>query len=272
MKSLLLLLLFISYSGLFAQNITVRGWVKDSANAPLAGANVSLIEINKDTARTTTDNNGQFIFSKRASRNFTLIIDAFSMTTFKKQYAFETESNIINIRNIVITPKNNALEDVTVTTNKAVYIREDTISYTADSFKVKPNAVVEDLLKKMPGLEVDRDGNLTAQGKSVTRVKVNGKDFFNGDLKAATRELPADIIDRVDIIDDYGDQAAFTGIKDGEPQKVLNLQIKKDKNNGFFGNISAGKGTNSRYAGSLSAIINTKYSCHALTPKGGFVF
>ena len=253
MKSLLLLLHFISYSGLFAQNITVRGWVKDSANAPLAGANVSLIEINKDTARTTTDNNGQFSFSKRASRNFTLIIDAFSMTTFKKQYAFETESNIINIRNIVITPKNNALEDVTVTTNKAVYIREDTISYTADSFKVKPNAVVEDLLKKMPGLEVDRDGNLTAQGKSVTRVKVNGKDFFNGDLKAATRELPADIIDRVDIIDDYGDQAAFTGIKDGEPQKVLNLQIKKDKNNGFFGNISAGKGTNSRYAGSLSA-------------------
>lgn len=250
--SLLLLLLLISGSTLFAQKYTIRGWVKDTASHPVEGATVSFIE-NKDTARTTTDSKGMFSFADRRTTSFLLLIESVSMKTFNKQYAFETQSNLINIRNIVLEPKVNILQDVTVTANKAINIKEDTISYTADSFKVRPNALVEDLLKKLPGLEVDKDGNITAQGKSVTKVRVNGKDFFNGDIKTATRELPADMIERVDIIDDYGDQAAFTGVKDGDAQKIINLQIKKDKNNGFFGNASAGKGTEGRYAGSLSA-------------------
>ena len=250
--TLLLLLLSISFSQLFAQKYTVRGWVKDTASQPLQSATVSFI-VNKDTARTITDNKGMFSFTDRRTATFTLMVETVSMSTFTKQYAFETQSNLINIRNIVLSPKVNVLEGVTVVANKAINIKEDTISYTADSFKVRPNSVVEDLLKKLPGVEVDKDGNVTAQGKSVTKIKVNGKDFFNGDLKTATRELPADIIDRIDVIDDYGDQAAFTGNKDGESQKIINLQIKKDKNNGYFGNASAGKGTEGRYAGSLSA-------------------
>ena len=237
---------------MFAQKYTIRGWVKDTASTAVEGATVSFI-FNKDTARTTTDSKGMFSFADRRTTSFSLLIESVNTSAFTKQYAFETQSNLINIRNIVLNPKVNVLQDVTVTTNKAISIKEDTISYTADSFKVRPNSVVEDLLKRLPGLEVDKDGNITAQGKSVTKVRVNGKDFFNGDVKTATRELPADIIERIDIIDDYGDQAALTGVKDGDAQKIINLQIKKDKNNGYFGNATVGKGTEGRYAGSLSA-------------------
>ena len=95
------------------------------------------------------------------------------------------------------------------------------------SFKVKEGAVVEDLLKKLPGVTVDKDGNVTAQGKAVSRVKVNGKDFFGGDVKTATKELPANIVDKIQVIDDYGDQATVSGIKDGDPDKIINIEIKK---------------------------------------------
>lgn len=254
MRLLFLLLAICFTAPLFAQGgFTVKGSVKDTSNAPVAGATVSLISESKDTVRNVTDNKGEFRFDNRPSAAFTLLVEAVSAKPFKEKFSFEGESRIINIRNIVLTPNSHVLQAVVVSTAKSIIIKEDTISYAADSFAVRPNAVVEDLLKKLPGVEVDKAGNVTAQGKSVTKVKVNGKDFFNGDMKTATKELPADIIDRVDIIDDYGDQATFTGVKDGEAQKVLNLQIKKDKNKGYFGNASVGKGTVGRYIASLSA-------------------
>jgi hypothetical protein len=143
------------------------------------------------------------------------------------------------------------LSEVTVQV-AAIVVKEDTIEYNASSFKVKEGAVVEDLLKKLPGIQVDKDGNVTAQGKAVTRVKVNGKDFFGGDVKTATKELPANIVDKIQIIDDYGDQATVSGIKDGDPDKVMNIQIKKDKNKGFFGRATAGYGTQDRYQASFN--------------------
>ncbi|XHR95997.1 hypothetical protein ACFJIV_04710 [Mucilaginibacter sp. UC70_90] len=101
---------------------------------------------------------------------------------------------------------------------------------------------VEDVIKKLPGMDVDKDGNITAQGKSVTKVRVNGKDFFGGDVKTATKNLPADIVQNIQIIDDYGDQANLTGVKTGEPDKVLNITIKQNKNYGYFGQASIGGG------------------------------
>lgn len=129
--------------------------------------------------------------------------------------------------------------------------------------KVRPNSSVEELLKKLPGLQVDKDGNITAQGKTVTKIKVNGKDFFGGDPETASRELPAEIIDKVQVVDDYGDMAAISGIKDGDPDIVINLQLKKDKNQGIFGKASAGYGTDDRKQFTLSANLfreNTQLS------------
>ena len=105
---------------------------------------------------------------------------------------------------------------------------------------------------KLLGGVVDKDGNVKAQGKSVTRVKVNGKDFFGGDLKTATKELPSNMVDKIQIVDDYGDQATVSGIKDGEPDKVMNIVTKKDMNKGFFGRATVGAGTEDRYQASFN--------------------
>jgi hypothetical protein len=168
-------------------------------------------------------------------------------------------SRLVNIGSIALSASFTTLQEVVITT-PPIQIKEDTVEYKADSFKVKPNAMVEDLLKKLPGVSVDKDGNVMAQGKQVTRVKVNGKDFFQGDVKTATRELNADMIDKVQIVDDYGDQSVMSGIRDGEPEKVMNLQLKKDKNKGAFGRVTAGLGTDERYqvSGNLNYFNNNR--------------
>ena len=130
---------------------------------------------------------------------------------------------------------------------------EDTIQYNAGSYKVREGAPVEDVIKKLPGVTVDKDGNVTAQGELVKRIRVNGKDYFGGDVQTATKNLPADIIDNIQIIDDYGDKANLTGIKDGEPEKIINITIKKGKDKGHFGNAAIGAGTEGRYTGRVSA-------------------
>jgi hypothetical protein len=152
------------------------------------------------------------------------------------------------------------LEEVIVTVDRTVTIKEDTIEFKADSFKLRPDADVEALLKKIPGIQVDANGNITSYGKSISKIRVNGKDFFSGDVKTATKELPANIVDLVQVIDDYGDQAAFTGVKDGDPDKIINLQIKKDKNKGYFGRGQAGFGTDKRYTINGSANLLTMIS------------
>lgn len=108
----------------------------------------------------------------------------------------------------------------------AVTYKADTIEYRASAYKVKQNATTEELLKKMEGIEVDSKGNVTAQGLQVARVKVNGKEYFGKDVTTVTKNLPADVVDKVQVIDDYGDQTAKTGIKDGDPKKVMNIAVR----------------------------------------------
>ena len=124
-----------------------------------------------------------------------------------------------------------------------VTLKEDTVVYNAASaYKVRENAPVEDLIKKLPGVDVDVNGNITTQGKQVTKVRINGKDFMGGDVQSATKNLPADIVENIQMIDDYGDQANLTGVKTGEPDKIMNITIRKDKNYGYSGQATAGDG------------------------------
>jgi hypothetical protein len=118
---------------------------------------------------------------------------------------------------------------------------------------VREGSPVEDLLKKLPGVSVDKDGNVTAHGKQVTKVRVNGKDYFNGDVQTATQNLPADIVENIQVIDDYGDQANLTGIKTGDPDKILNITIQKGKRTGKFGQGTVGVGNDDRYLARISA-------------------
>src|SRR5436305_10186645 len=133
-----------------------------------------------------------------------------------------------------------------------VTLESDTVEYNAGSFKTKPNAVVEDLLKKLPGVQVDKDGKIKANGEEVKKVLVDGKQFFGNDPKTATKNLPADVVDKVQVFDKKSDQSQFTGFDDGNSEKTINLSLKPEKKNGAFGKIAAGAGNNERYQGNFN--------------------
>ena len=238
----------------FTANAQVKGILIDSASKkPIENAVVALVvkSNSTDTSYAFTDDKGQFRFDVVPTSAFSVVIRHMGYWPKAKYVPLSKAEKTIDMGSFVLVQDAKLLSEVVVEA-PAIVVKEDTIEYNASSFKVKEGAVVEDLIKKMPGIQVDKDGNVTAQGKAVTRVKVNGKDFFGGDVKTATKELPANIVDKIQIIDDYGDQATVSGIKDGDPDKVLNIQIKKDKNKGFFGRVTGGYGTDDRYQGSVN--------------------
>ena len=244
-NSLWLLGLMAISNFLNAQDYTFSGVVQSNEGKPLKGATVLFGRMNQDSLRSTTNQEGIFNFSSTHSLGSgNLIISYVGYSTLISHVNTDSlkKSPVV----FKLFPKDGLLENVTIESNK-IQIKEDTVSYVVDSTMYRKNDNVEEVLKKLPGVTVDKDGTVTAQGKQVTKVKVNGKDFFNGDVTTATRQINADMVDRIQIIDDYGDQAAFTGVKDGDPSKTLNIQLKKDKNKGYFGNVSAGAGTEDRY-------------------------
>ncbi len=152
-----------------------------------------------------------------------------------------------------MTDRTKVLSEVTITAEAPpVTLVGDTIQYNARSFKTQPNANVEDLLKRLPGVKVEKDGTVKAQGEKVQKVLVDGKEFFGNDPKIATKNLPADAIDKVQVYDKLSDQAQITGFDDGNSEKTINLKLKKDKKKGVFGKINAGTGSDERYQGKFN--------------------
>jgi hypothetical protein len=239
----------------FAQKtVSVKGIVTDSLGNPLLGASVKLLA-GKDSSGVVTERDGSFIIRKSGISypSVKLEITNIGFTAFSKNFAV-TESTI-NAGKIQLAPEPSLLGEVIVTSVNPITIKEDTVEYKASAYQVRDGAPVEDVIKKLPGVTVGSDGSIQAQGKPVARVRVNGKDFFGGDVQTATKNLPAEIIDNIQIIDDYGDQANLTGIKSGEPEKIININIRKDKNKGTFGSATVAAGTDDRYAGSLVANV-----------------
>lgn len=253
-KNLLVLMLSgVSLYSLAQTSHEVKGVVQDTSGLAVTGAGVRLASP-QDTLRSITDAQGAFSF-KDVSRSaqFTITITRIGYAIYSKRYLYNPNQSIILLAPITLRRQANLLNEVVVSGTSSVTIKEDTIEYRAADYALRENATTEDLLKKLPGLEVDKDGNVTAQGKEVTRVKVNGKDFFGGDVKTATQNLPADLIERIQIIDDYGDQANITGSRTGEAEQILNIQIRPDRNKGYFVNGNAGFGNEDRYQAQLNA-------------------
>lgn len=253
MKSIFTIICLVFFLAANAQkNITVKGTAKTEDGKGMVGASVLLYYPGgRDTLRTVTNEKGNYAFNNVRPQKAGITISYVGYKKFADSYDYTNASGEEINNEVIMTPGDNLLETVTIESAK-VQIKEDTVSYLIDSTMFRKNDNVEEVLKKLPGVQVDKDGKVTAQGKEVTKVKVNGKEFFGGDVKTATRELNADMVDKIQIIDDYGDQSAFTGIKDGDPTKTLNIQLKKDKNKGYFGNVTAGGGTKERYLTSLS--------------------
>jgi hypothetical protein len=234
-----------------AQNnkINIIGMVTDTTNAPLVAATVLLTQASDSTlaAFTQTDDDGRFLIKNVEQGDYRLQITYIGLSSYSELVDWPTDSEL-NLGQILLRPENQTLEQVTVEADRIpIQFNKDTINYNADAFKTRPNAVVEDLLKKLPGVQVERDGTVKAQGETVNRVLVDGKEFFGNDPKMATKNLPADAVDKVQVYDKKSDQAEFTGIDDGQEEKTINLELKEDKKKGVFGNLMAGHGDQGRF-------------------------
>lgn len=162
------------------------------------------------------------------------------------------------------------LGEAVVTAKAAeIAIKGDTVEYNADSYKVQQSAVVEDLLKKMPGAEVDSEGKITINGKEITKILVDGKEFFSSDPKMASKNLPASMVDKLQVLDRKSDMAQMTGFDDGEEETVINLTVKKGMKQGLFGNASAGMGNKDRYG--ASGIVNYMLNDNQFTVIGALI-
>ncbi len=258
---ILLLLVFIFSIPSHAQNKKqVLGKITDTAHNPVSAVSIKLfIPGSTDTLYTVSGKKGNFSFSPFNSFVFNIIITSPEFEIYEKSFKFTETTTDIQLGELILRPDFKLLKNVEVTVS-SILIKEDTIEYKAGLFNVKEDASVEDILKKLPGIEVSKNGAVTAQGKPVYKVKVNGKDFFGSDIKMATRDLPANIIDKIQVIDDYGDAAAKSGIKTEAPVKIINLQLKKDKSNGMFGNATAGYGSSNSYLAKLSTNFFSKKS------------
>jgi len=249
----LLFVALLIVTGASAQeSYQVNGRLVDSVGTPLARATVGVYIVGaKDTLKTVTNNVGFYLIKGIPQKKFVIMFSSVGYGTTRKALSIPDGEEVLKMDDFKLYPEYSSLQEIVIST-PPIIVKEDTVEYKADSFRLKPNAMVEDLLKKMPGIEVDKNGTITAQGKTVSRVRVNGKDFFSGDPKAATQQLSADMIDKVQVIDDYGDLANVSGIKDGEPDKIINLQLKKDRNRGIFSRTVVGAGTNDRYQGTAN--------------------
>lgn len=160
-----------------------------------------------------------------------------------------------------------ALKEATVTGIRTpMKVMEDTVEFSAESYKTQPNAVVEDLLKRLPGVEVGSDGKITANGQSVSKILVDGKEFFSDDPTVASRNLPVNIVEKLQVVNRKSDLARLTGVDDGEEETVINLTVKKGMHNGWFGNAEAGYGTDDRYKGNFT--VNRFWDGNQITLLG----
>ena len=238
--TLFFILLFVHLAT--AQNRTVRGTVTDSAKIAIPGTTVKLITGLKDTLVTTTSTKGYFRFNTVKSSRITLLFSSMGYQGLIRHYTL-ADTGTLSVDTVILKIDSRMLNQVNIVGVTPVTFKEDTIEYKVSAYKVRDNAPIEDVIRKLPGVDVDANGNITAQGKQVAKVRVNGKDFFNGDVQAATRNIPADIVENVQMIDDYGDQANLTGVKTGDPTKIMNITIKASKNHGFTGQATLGDGS-----------------------------
>jgi hypothetical protein len=254
-KSILLLgaLCLFSHFGFSQSNkFDIEGTVVDTSNAPLSFASI-LHLLPADSALVTytlTDDNGLFSFKNIPKKEY--LIKATYVSYLPYQHLISPDrTDELHLGKISLKPISKELYEVVVKTARApISIKGDTIEYDASKFKVPPGSTVEDLLRKLPGVEVLQDGSVRAQGRDVQKVTVDGKRFFGGDTKMATRNLGADVIKKVQIFDDKSEQSKLTGIDDGKTEKTVNLELKDDAKKGGFGKVTASGGTDSRVSAS----------------------
>jgi hypothetical protein len=244
-----LLLLLTCFTAGYAQNhVTIKGRVTDSLDKkPLELSTIAVVDT-KDTsliAYTLSKKNGDFeLRNLPHGKKIKLVVSFTSYKSYVKTFTFN-KNDVVDLGDIALS--NKMLDEVVIRAERVpITIKKDTIEFSAEAFKTRPNAVVEELLKKLPGLQVNGDGTITVNGKSVSKVLIDGKQFFGGDIKIATKNLDAAIVGSIQVYDDRENDPDHL-ISDNKVQKVINLKLKKAIKRSIFGKVFAGGGTRDRY-------------------------
>jgi hypothetical protein len=228
----------------FSQNHGVKGRVT------VTGASIVILN-KKDSviqAFTRSKADGNFMLNQLSSDNYILLATYPNYADYTEEFVLDSNHLLKDFGNIKLTPLSVLLNEVIIKgTISAVRIKGDTTEYNAKAYKLNPNDKVEDLLKRLPGIQVDRNGRITAQGQAVNKVLVDGEEFFGDDPVLVTQNIRADMVDKIQLYDKKRDRSAFTGIDDGVKNKTINVVLKEDKKNGYFGKLAAGSGTDKYY-------------------------
>ena len=249
MRVLIAFILILIPSFLFGQVNSLKGEILDENAVPMPSATAILLDPADSTLLYfgVSGASGKFEIINIKQGKYLLQIAFIGYTTIYRNIEVPFEDSG-DIGTVLMTPEPVSLDEVTVTGERIpLKIKRDTIEYDAKAFKVAPDGVVEDLLRKLPGMEIDRAGNIKAMGENVRNVMVDGKEFFGNDPKVATKNLPASVVDKVQLFNKKSEEAEFTGIDDGTRNQTLNLMLDEDKKDGVFGELMAGGGTGKHY-------------------------
>ena len=244
--SLFLLLGTAQFS--FAQTEPViTGRVISPQNEPLEYASVALLSPKDSTMInfTTTDREGMFEILEDSKDSLLIQIHSTGFLSHFDNLVFRNDPIYLNT--IILKEDIGLLDEVTISAIIPIQIKKDTVAFNTSAFKINHDDTIEDMLEKLPGMEIDSDGKMMAQGNEVTKIYVDGKEFFGGDPSVVLKNLPADVIAKVEVIDKRSDESELTGVSDGNKQVVLNFTLKKNKKNRGFGKASAGFGLDKRY-------------------------
>ena len=273
---LLLLCLFFS-SRTFGQiTYSVKGSVIDSSsNTRLINTTICVLNAKDSTLRqfVRAGAGGTFTLNKLTKGKFILLISYPDYADYVEHFALDEAKPQHDFGKISLTLKAKLLQEVLIKgTVAAMKIKGDTTEFNAKAYTIQPNSKVEDLLKQLPGIQVDKDGKITAQGETVKKVLVDGEEFFGDDPTLVTKNIRGDMVDKVQLYDKKSDQSAFTGIDDGQKTKTINIKLKEDKKNGYFGKVDAGIGNDGYY--SAQAMYNRfsgkkKFSAYGIASNTG---
>ena len=227
----------------FSQTVKIIGKVVDSSNKPLAYTNIIAEPIeNLKVSFAITDELGRYTIKLQKNKKYKLKISYLGLKS--KTITFLAQKD--TLQNFVLDEKNEVLDEVKIDAKLAVSIKKDTITYQTDKFVTGEERKLRDVLKKLPGVEVDRAGNVTVQGKKITKFLVENKQFFTGDSKLAVNNIPADAVNEVEVLDNYTDIAILKGLEDSDDM-AMNIKLKDGKKKFWFGDINAGAGINDRH-------------------------
>ncbi|HEY4325408.1 MAG TPA: outer membrane beta-barrel protein [Mucilaginibacter sp.] len=239
-----------------AQNgYSIKGTLADSVeHVNLGTASVTVLQA-KDSVLVKfgyAKADGSFMLDGLRKGNYILLVSYPDYADYAEHFSLDSANTSHVFGILSMTLKSRLLKEVIIKgTASQMKIKGDTTEFNAKAFVIQPNAKVEDLLKQLPGITVDKDGKITAQGETVNKVLVDGEEFFGDDPTLVTRNIRADMVDKIQLYDKKSDQAAFTGVDDGKTQKTINVKLRADKNKGMFGKVVAGESPNNIYQGEL---------------------